>query len=149
MHFKVLGRKWAFQYLYQLSFSQSTSSSLEDFFQKLEDFQKFQKLAKEKSQLSKEFCFQLVEGYFKNKKNIESLIKKHSLNWSYNRVSHIEKSILAICIYEGLYLKEKLAIVLSECLKLGSKYGDKKSYTFLNGVLDKILKKENIENGIN
>ncbi|MEO2493869.1 transcription antitermination factor NusB, partial [Clostridium paraputrificum] len=72
---------------------------------------------------------------------LDSIIEKNLQNWKLDRISKINLCILEMGIYEMLYVEdvpEKVA--LNEALELTKRYSDEKSVSFVNGVLDKVLK---------
>ncbi|GAB6189293.1 transcription antitermination factor NusB [Marinitoga arctica] len=84
-----------------------------------------------------------LENIFYNKKDYDNLIKKYLLNWDFERVANIEKSILRLAIYE---LKNRNDIppkvILDEAVELSKKYSSDKSAKFINGILDRLAKEE-------
>ncbi|MFA6708070.1 MAG: transcription antitermination factor NusB, partial [Fusobacterium sp.] len=59
--------------------------------------------------------------------------------WSYDRIGVVERALLKSAVYELMFEKTPKEIVINEIIELAKKYGDAKSYEFLNGVLAKIL----------
>ena len=79
----------------------------------------------------------------------EEAIEKHIENnikddWSIERISKIDLTLLKLGIYEILYSKLPYKVVINEVVELAKKYGDDKSKSFVNGVLASIVKKNNI-----
>lgn len=73
---------------------------------------------------------------------IDKKIEENLINWKINRLSKIDLSILRLCTYEIMFDKEIPDIVsVNEAVELSKKYSDTKSSNFINGVLDKIIKK--------
>ena len=82
-----------------------------------------------------------LKGIEENKEYIDSLIEKNLQNWKINRISKVNLAILRLGVYEMKYrddVPDRVAI--NEALDLTKKYSDLKSKSFINGVLDKILK---------
>ena len=86
-----------------------------------------------------EFAKRLVTGYLERRGEVDMLISA-ALDKSrvLSRVTPIDRNILRVAAYEMRFLKNHKAVVISEAIKLGKKYGDKGSRAFINGVLDKI-----------
>ena len=59
--------------------------------------------------------------------------------WTYERIGNVEKVLLKTAIYELLYQDTPKEVVLNEHIELAKKYGDIKSYEFINGVLAKFV----------
>lgn len=80
---------------------------------------------------------EIFYGIIINKKKIDFLIKPYILK-NINKLGEIEKSILRISFYELLKRKEiPYKVIINEGIELAKKFGSKKSYKFINGVLDK------------
>lgn len=86
-----------------------------------------------------------IKGYAENmekfSKEIESVLDNNLKGWSLNRIGVVERVILKFAAYELLKEKEVgYQIVVNEAIELAKKYGDVKSYEFINGVLANIIK---------
>jgi N utilization substance protein B len=93
----------------------------------------------------KEFSLILVNGVMSSLPEIDRAINNYANNWSLERITNIDRSILRIAIYEILYLKNiPKSVSINEAVELAKKYGTKSSFSFVNGVLGKIDKDEKI-----
>jgi len=86
-----------------------------------------------------------IKGYAENMENfsqeIENVLENNLKGWSLNRIGVVERVILKFAAYELLKEKEVgFQIVVNEAIELAKKYGDVKSYEFINGVLANIIK---------
>jgi len=89
---------------------------------------------------TKEFSRKLVSGTSSKLEEIDRVIKEYSKNWSFDRISSVDKSILRLSIYELLYLKENPpSVVINEALEMAKKYSDEVSAKFINGILGAIV----------
>ena len=96
---------------------------------------------KEVAPMTQEFATQLVEGTYRNRKEIDQLIEKHSLHWKLNRMASIDRNILRLSVYELLYLHDvPSSVVLNEAIEIAKKFGTEGSGSFINGILDKVSK---------
>ncbi len=85
----------------------------------------------------------LVEGTKEHIEDIDTMINKHSKNHSVKTIGKVNKNILRLSIFSLLYNKEVHPnIVIDEAVKLSLEFSDDVSYSFINGVLDSIKKKE-------
>ena len=76
----------------------------------------------------------------KNFDEIKSIITANLVNWTYKRVSLINKAILFLSIAEYKYVGNiDKAIVIDNAVNLAKKYSDPDDYKFINGLLDKVL----------
>ncbi len=76
-------------------------------------------------------------------KAIDELISKHSIGYSFERISRVERNVLRLGLFELLYdtdMPDKVAI--SEAIRLCRKFGTRESAGYVNAVLDGIYKME-------
>ncbi len=92
-------------------------------------------------ELDLDYIKALLEGVEANKNEIDSIIEHNLQNWKLDRISKINLTILRLGVYEIVFdenIPKKVA--LNEAIELGKVYSDEKSVSFINGVLDKVLK---------
>lgn len=88
-----------------------------------------------------EYITKVLEKVEENKEIIDKKIDEALTNWKIDRVSKVNLSILRLSIAEMMYLEDVPGKVsINEAIELTKKYSDEKSVSFINGVLDKILK---------
>lgn len=84
----------------------------------------------------------ILIGVENNKEDIDIEISNNLCNWKIDRISKVNLCILRLAIYELLYDEEiPNKVAINEALEITKKYSDEKSVSFINGVLDKVLKK--------
>lgn len=87
----------------------------------------------------KQFIYDLVKGSIEHLAEIDVLIVKYSDNWTMDRISPVDKSILRFSIYTLLYRKDVPPnVVIDEAIEIAKLYSTEKSYQFINGILDGI-----------
>lgn len=92
-------------------------------------------------ELDLEYIKALLEGIYENKDEIDSKIEGSLQSWKLDRISKINLTILRLGIFEMKYSDEVPdRVALNEALELTKVYSDEKSVSFINGVLDKVLK---------
>jgi N utilization substance protein B len=85
---------------------------------------------------TKTFARHLAKEAQNNKDKLDSKITEFSKNWSIDRISMINKSILRLAFYELLFEKDTpKPVVINEALELAKKYSDEESAKFINGIL--------------
>jgi len=87
----------------------------------------------------REFIEQYVKGIEDHNEEILDSINSKMEGWSYDRIGIVEKALLKSAVYELMFEKTPKEVVINEVVELAKKYGDTKSYEFLNGVLAKVL----------
>lgn len=85
------------------------------------------------------FAKRLIEAIRSHRADIDALIKKHSENWSLERMTAVDKSILRLAACELLYFEETpYKVVIDEAVELAKKFGGEESSSFVNGILDRM-----------
>jgi len=90
----------------------------------------------------KTFSSVLVEGTWQNRIQLDALISSCAENWSVERMSIVDRSILRMAVYEFLYCQEiPPKVAINEAIDLGKLFGSENSGAFINGVLDALYAK--------
>ncbi len=66
-------------------------------------------------------------------------------NWSLNRVSKINLSLIKIAIYEMLYKQVPYKVAINEVIELAKRYSDESAPVFINGILASVVKDKNLD----
>jgi len=89
----------------------------------------------------KEFINSLIGGVNENYDAILEIIKDNTEGYELDRIYKIDLAILVLAIYELNYDKSTPKnVVINEAIELAKKYSTDKSYSFVNGVLAKVIK---------
>lgn len=95
-----------------------------------------------KNKESEEYIKDIILGINKNKKDIEDIIKSClQSNWTIERISKINISILKLAIYEIKYKDIPFKVEINEAVELAKKYGEDSSSKFINGALASAIQK--------
>lgn len=87
------------------------------------------------------FAWELVKGVWTNVKELDRIIDRHSKHWKVDRIGKIEITLLRLSIYEMLYRSDVPAkVAINEAIELSKNFGDEKSRSFVNGILDAAAK---------
>ena len=87
------------------------------------------------------FCNNLVIKTLENKKEIIDILENNVIGYNSDRVYKVDKAILMIAICELRFIEDaSVSVVVNEAIELSKKYSSEKSYSFINGVLSKIIK---------
>ena len=88
-----------------------------------------------------EFTKKLFRKSILNSEEHREIIKQHLRNWDLERVAFIDVLIMEMALCEFLYFNSiPTKVSLNEYIDLAKFYSTTKSKTFINGILDKILK---------
>lgn len=73
---------------------------------------------------------------------IDSLIIADLDNWAFDRIAKTDLAILRTAIAEMLYVDSiPVNVSINEAVNLAKKYGDERSYAFINSILGKISRR--------
>ena len=87
------------------------------------------------------FAWELVYGVWQHRDEIDSVIERFARNWRLDRVGRVELNLLRLGVYEMLYRADvPPKVSMNEALELDKQYGDSRSHTFVNGILDAVSK---------
>ena len=91
--------------------------------------------------LAFDYARTLVEGTLACQAEIDDLIRQQAEHWRLERMPAVDRNILRLAVYEFLYQTDvpKL-VVLDEAIELAKEFGTEQSGSFINGLLDGILK---------
>ncbi|MGI6198665.1 MAG: transcription antitermination factor NusB [Candidatus Cloacimonadaceae bacterium] len=86
------------------------------------------------------FAEELVKNAIINLEEIELKIDNHVVNWSYDCLARLDRSILHIAVYELLYTDTPPAVIINEAIEISKKFCSESTGKFVNGILDAINK---------
>jgi len=88
----------------------------------------------------------LATGVSAHLVDIDQKISDYATNWQIRRMAIIDRNVMRIGVYELKYTTDiPPKVAINEAVELAKKYGDLESSKFVNGILDKIHKKEIVE----
>lgn len=138
MRKRSLSREHALKILYQLEITHRELPLL------LSEYWKYEELQDEEVKV---YTNELVSGVVKNLVTIDEKVSKYATNWQLKRMAIIDRNVLRLGLYEMKFSVADMPpkVAINEAIELAKKYGDMDSGKFVNGILDKIHKKEIIE----
>ncbi|AOT01849.1 N utilization substance protein B [Exiguobacterium sp. Leaf187] len=85
------------------------------------------------------FVEQLVNGVETNKATIDQHIREALVNWSFERLGNIERTILRLAVYELLFETNiPVRVTINEAIELTKAFADEEATKIVNGVLGKV-----------
>ena len=134
MRRRTLAREHALKILYQIDLTRRTlEDSLGDYWG--------QEPNKDGEVIG--YAQRLAGGVRENLKDIDDIISEYATNWQLTRMAIIDRNILRMGLFELKYTTDiPPKVAINEAVELAKKYGDLESSKFVNGILDKIHKKE-------
>lgn len=89
-----------------------------------------------------DYARELVAGTLARREEIDALIVSQAENWRLERMPAVDRNILRLAVYELLAEPEvPKIVVLDEAIELSKAYGSEQSSSFVNGLLDGLLKR--------
>ena len=83
-----------------------------------------------------------TRGAWTNISACDELITAAALKWKLSRLSQVDKSILRLAVYHLKFCPDiPPKVTINEAIELAKKFGTDKSPSFVNGVLDGVLRK--------
>lgn len=86
-------------------------------------------------------AFDLALEAFRARAHADALLAELSPTWPAHRQPALDRSILRLAIYEMTSGRTGAKIVVNEAVELAKRYSTERSPAFVNGVLDKVLKR--------
>ncbi len=131
-------RELALQMLFQRDLSGNEAGSI---------ITTFEELRKVKPGV-RDFAVKLFEGTIHEMDKIDSMIEGQADNWRLSRMAVVDRNIIRMSVWEFLHEGDtpKL-VIIDEAIEIGKKFGTQKSSQFINGILDGILKRYNLQSG--
>ncbi|MEN8120635.1 MAG: transcription antitermination factor NusB [Bacteroidota bacterium] len=98
----------------------------------------------------REFAKLLLRKTIVNKSEYTKIIEKHTKNWDTERIAQIDLLIMQLAIAEIMEFESiPIKVSLNEYIEISKYYSTVRSKTFINGLLDKIVKSLNDEKKVN
>lgn len=88
-----------------------------------------------------QFAEQWTDGAWSRVRACDDLITRAAVRWKLSRLSHVDRGILRLSVYQLKYCPDiPYKVVINEAIELAKKYSTEHSPRFVNGVLDAVLK---------
>jgi len=140
MRKRTLSREHALKILYQLDITRRPLEMILVDYWKSDDNKDIKDIA------IIEYADAIAKGVVHHLVAIDEKISEYATNWQLKRMAVIDRNSMRIGLYELKYSKEiPPKVAINEAVELAKKYGDLESSKFVNGILDKIHKKEIVE----
>jgi transcription antitermination factor NusB len=137
MRRRTLAREHALKILYQFDITKRPMEAVVESYWKAEET---------KDQEIITYANLLAQGVSVHIKDIDQKISDYATNWQIKRMAIIDRNVMRIGLYELQHTTDiPPKVAINEAVELAKKYGDLESSKFVNGILDKIHKKEIVE----
>jgi N utilization substance protein B len=87
------------------------------------------------------FCLALYDGFLAHRDAIDEKIAAAAENWRVSRMATVDRNVLRIGAFEIQHTPDTPSnVAIDEAIELARRFGSAESPSFVNGVLDKLLK---------
>ncbi|MBF0564820.1 MAG: transcription antitermination factor NusB [Nitrospirae bacterium] len=85
------------------------------------------------------FVEDIIGGTIRHLKEIDEIIQSASKHWEFDRIAAVDRNIMRFAVYELRYRTDiPAAVTINEAVDIAKKFSTIESYSFINGVLDRI-----------
>ena len=126
-------REIALQILFQVEYAPQIS------------FEQLLALFDEKKDLSIiKYADQIVHGVQAHKLKIDQKIQEASRHWKIERMGGVDRNLLRLAVFEIFFAPELIEpkIAINEAIEIAKIYGSQESSSFVNGLLDQVVRNE-------
>ncbi len=89
------------------------------------------------------YAQRLLKGITTNAEHIDAILKDIVKNWDIERIAIIDRNILRIAICEVIYFDDiPPKVSMDEAIEIAKIYSTPDSGKFVNGILDKVVKRK-------
>lgn len=88
----------------------------------------------------RDYTIQLLSTIVEHRDRIDDLIRSSLVDWNFDRLANVDRSILRIATAEMIFLETPVQIAINEAVELAKRYSDEEGYRFINGVLRRVSK---------
>ena len=83
-----------------------------------------------------------TKGTWEMVRACDDLISQAAVRWKLSRLSHVDRAILRMSVYQLHYCEDiPSKVVINEAIEIAKKFSTEQSPRFVNGVLDAVLKR--------
>ena len=91
------------------------------------------------------FAAELLQCAGEHADELDALAAAQVQHWRWERIARIDRLILRLALAEMLFIEEiPVRVSISEAVELAKSYSTDKSYAFVNGVLDGVVREKGL-----
>jgi N utilization substance protein B len=92
-----------------------------------------------------QFCSALYDGVRQHLAEIDQMLSSVAENWRLPRMHAVDRNVLRLGVFELVFDRTKpVPVVINEAIELARRFGSKDSPAFVNGLLDRIARDQNL-----
>jgi N utilization substance protein B len=90
------------------------------------------------------YADEIITGVQAKKVDIDKKIQDASRHWKIERMGGVDRNILRMAVFEIFYAQEMLEpkIAINEAIEIAKIFGSQESPSFVNGILDQVVRNE-------
>lgn len=123
------GRICVFELLYESDFHSDTSA---------EDL--YSRAVRVREAETSKFTDILYKACCDNSSDIDDAIAAAAEGWKLGRMNNVTRAILRMAVGEMLYTDVPVKVAINEAIEISKIYDDRKSTSFINGILNKVAR---------
>jgi len=97
----------------------------------------------------RDFAESLVLGVLRNLTELDALLESKADNWSLGRMATTDRNIMRLGAFEIRYADTPDRVAIDEAVELAKRFGSAQSSQFVNGILDKLILRQEDKEGTN
>jgi N utilization substance protein B len=110
------------------------------------DYSKLNPVDEDADVLEQEQAIAVLDSVRDHITEIDNVIRTNLDRWSFERVARTDLAILRTAVAEMFYVESiPVGVSINEAVELAKKYGDERSFAFINSVLGKISRRMETE----
>ena len=90
----------------------------------------------------REFATALVLGVMRNQAELDAVLEAKADNWSLSRMAATDRNVMRLGAFEIRYTDTPDRVAINEAVELAKRFGSKQSSQFVNGILDKLIQRD-------
>jgi N utilization substance protein B len=94
-----------------------------------------------------EFASDLLAGVRRNRPELDRRLEQVARNWTLARMAVIDRNLLRLGAYELLFGETPRGVAINEAVELAKRYGSAQSASFVNGILDRLVRDSETPSG--
>jgi transcription antitermination protein NusB len=92
-----------------------------------------------------QFTRELVEGTAKEQPELDTLIEKHAVGWTLDRIAPLERNILRVALYELLHREDVPGeVAIDEAIEAAKELCGADAPSFVNGILGAVYRESGV-----
>ncbi len=90
------------------------------------------------------YADEIVRGVLSHKEKIDSKVQEASRHWKLDRMGGVDRCLLRLAVFEIFHAKEMIdaKIAINEAIEVAKIFGSQESPSFVNGILDQVVRNE-------